>query len=135
MTQAGAPLGRVVAGIAAGVFAWFAIATVGDLLLRASWRGYADVHAAMTFSLQMLAARLLLGALSSIGAGLVLTWITRAGGSAAYILGGLLVVLFVPAHYGLWDKFPIWYHVVFLGSLLPLVVVGARIVPPRMPNS
>jgi hypothetical protein len=27
----------------------------------------------------------------------------------------------------LWDKFPIWYHIVFLGSLFPLVLLGAKL--------
>jgi len=27
----------------------------------------------------------------------------------------------------LWDKFPLWYHLTFLLSLVPLTYVGARI--------
>jgi hypothetical protein len=37
--------------------------------------------------------------------------------------------LFVPVHVGLWATFPVWYHLLFLGSLVPLVLAGARVVP------
>jgi hypothetical protein len=40
-------------------------------------------------------------------------------------LGILLTVLFIPIHYNLWDKFPLWYHAAFLVSLLPLTMLGA----------
>jgi hypothetical protein len=43
----------------------------------------------------------------------------------------LLLALFVPFHLGLWARFPVWYHIVFLGSLVPLVVLGAKLFSPR----
>src|SRR5262245_13976269 len=45
--------------------------------------------------------------------------------SAVMGLGILLTVLFIPIHYNLWDKFPLWYHAAFLISLLPLTMLGA----------
>jgi hypothetical protein len=36
-----------------------------------------------------------------------------------------LLALFIPNHYLLWDKFPVWYHLTFLVSLLPLTLLGA----------
>jgi uncharacterized membrane protein len=68
----------------------------------------------------MMAARLVLGALSSVCAGFVVAWITRSRGTAAKVLGIVLIAMF-----GLWDKFPIWYHMIFLVSLLPLTLAGA----------
>jgi hypothetical protein len=43
----------------------------------------------------------------------------------------LLLALFVPVHVGLWAKFPLWYHVVFLGSLIPLVLLGGKLLESR----
>jgi hypothetical protein len=37
-------------------------------------------------------------------------------------------VLFIPIHIQLWDKFPIWYHLFFLVSLVPLSILGGRLV-------
>ena len=42
------------------------------------------------------------------------------------VTGALLLVMFIPQHISLWDKFPIWYHLTFLTSLVPLAVVGGR---------
>ena len=85
----------------------------------------------MTFTLAMVVARLLLGAISSVCAGLAAAWITKGNGVAAKILGIVVTTMFVPVHYSLWNKFPIWYHVIFLASLFPLTVLGARLLGHR----
>jgi hypothetical protein len=43
-------------------------------------------------------------------------WLTR-----------LLLLIFIPEHISFWDKFPIWYYLTFLTSLVPLALVGGRI--------
>jgi hypothetical protein len=37
----------------------------------------------------------------------------------AWWLGILMLLIFVPIDYGLWDKFPVWYHLTFLLTLAP----------------
>ena len=118
---------RAVAGVCAGLIVWFVVATVLNLLLRVSWPGYAESEMSFTFTLGMLLTRLVLGVLSSLCAGFVATWITKGYAIGATVLGIVLIVVFIPIHYGLWDKFPVWYHVIFLGSLLPLTLLGARL--------
>ena len=120
-------MARGIAGVVVGLVAWILVATVLNLLLRIAWPGYADAESPMTFTLAMLAARLLLGAISSICAGLVLAWIAKRAGRAAVVLGVVLTAMFIPVHYRLWDRFPIWYHLVFLASLMPLALLGARL--------
>lgn len=46
---------------------------------------------------------------------------------ALLIPGVLLLLAFIPQHIMLWDKFPLWYHLTFLLSLVPLTYAGARI--------
>jgi hypothetical protein len=41
------------------------------------------------------------------------------------VLVALLLVFFVPIHAMLWDKFPAWYHLVFLASLVGFTWLGA----------
>ena len=41
--------------------------------------------------------------------------------------GVLLLVVFIPQHVMLWDKFPVWYHLTFLASLVPLAYLGGKI--------
>ena len=48
---------------------------------------------------------------------------------AALVAGALLLVAFIPQHIMLWDRFPVWYHMTFLLSLVPLTYAGGRIPP------
>jgi hypothetical protein len=84
----------------------------------------------MTFTLPMLFARLAISALATITAGVV-TAVIRRSLLARLIPGALLLVVFIPVHLMFWDKFPVWYHLTFLGSLVPLTYVGGKIVEGR----
>jgi hypothetical protein len=122
---------RIALAIATGFILWFAVATVGNLAIRWLLPGYAEVEKAMTFSLAMLAARLAVGGVASLAAGALCVVAGGGARAAVYLLAVLLLVLFVPVHVGLWARFPMWYHVIFLGTLVPLVVLGARLRGPR----
>ena len=116
---------RGIGGIAGGLFAWVLVATIGNRVLRAAWPGYAAVEVAMNFTLAMLLLRLLLGALSSLCAGFFAAWIAKGNRVAVTVLAGLLLVAFIPVHYTLWERFPVWYHLTFLLSLVAATVLGA----------
>jgi hypothetical protein len=118
---------RAIAAVIAAFVSWFVIATIGNRVLRLTWPDYAQVERAMNFTLAMLLARLVLGTLSSLGAGFVVAWISRSNRVAALSLVGLLLVLFVPQHYMLWPRFPVWYHLVFLASLIVIPLLGAKL--------
>jgi hypothetical protein len=112
-------------GVVAGLVVWMLLASVAGLILRAAWPEYAAVASSMAFTLPMKVARLSIGALATLAAGLLTAVITRSTG-AALLLGALLLLLFIPQHVMLWNKFPVWYHLTFLSSLVPLSYVGGR---------
>jgi hypothetical protein len=118
---------RIVLAIAAGFIVWFAVATVGNMAIRWFLPDYAQVEKAMDFSLGMLLARLVLGAAASLAAGAACAAVGRSSRVALYLFSILLLALFIPVHVNLWAKFPLWYHAVFLVSLIPLVTLGARL--------
>ena len=120
-------MARGIAGVAGGLIAWIVAATLGNFVLRFALPGYAEVEKAMSFTLAMLAGRLVVGALSSLCAGLTVAWITRRNDRVGVILTGILVVLFIPVHYHLWSTFPLWYHLAFFASLVIMTVAGARL--------
>jgi hypothetical protein len=122
---------RALGAVLTGVIAWFAVATLLNLLLRVMLPGYAAVEPAMTFTLAMQVARLALGLLSSICAGAACAAVAHSSSRAPQFLAGLMLVLFLPVHYGLWAKFPVWYHLFFLITLAPAVLLGAALVRPR----
>jgi hypothetical protein len=117
--------------VIAGFLIWFAAATLGNLLVRVLMPGYIAAEPVMAFTLPMLLARLAVGALSSIVAGLACARIAGRSRKPGYILALIMVVFFLPVHYALLATFPIWYHVVFLGTLAPLIIAGAVLAAPR----
>jgi len=118
---------RSIAGVAGGLVVWMLVATLGNLALRFRWPGYADVEKEMTFTLAMLVGRLVLGAVSSLCAGATVAWITKRDARVVAIFAAVLFALFVPVHYNLWGKFPVWYHIVFLASLVVMPLLGAAL--------
>jgi hypothetical protein len=127
----GGVMTRKVVGCVLGLVAWFVVATVLDRTLRAAWPAYAAVWKVFAFSLSMLVARLVVGAASTVAAGSTVAWIAQRHFPSAVATGLLLLAFFVPTHATIWDRFPVWYHLLFLGSLLPLTVFGAQLVGAR----
>ena len=118
---------KTIGAAIAALVTWFFVATVLNLALRASWPHYHEAETAFNFTLAMKLARLVLGAASSLGAGFVAAWIGKGRMRAATLTGIVLLGLFIPNHYLLWNKFPVWYHLTFLVSLLPLILLGAAL--------
>jgi hypothetical protein len=87
------------------VIAWFLIANVGNHVLRVTWPGYSEVEVARTFTVGMLTARLLLGAICSLCAGFIAAWVTNRSMLAIKSLAGLLLIMFLPV-ITLWERFP-----------------------------
>ena len=121
---------RSIAAVVGGLVAWWVVATVADFAVRALIPGYADVEHAMTytFTLNMQVARLVSGALASFVAGWVAARIARGDRRAGWWLVIALLALFIPVHCGLWDRFPLWYHLIFLASLVGATLAGAALV-------
>jgi hypothetical protein len=117
---------RPIGGVVAGIVAWIVIVTVLNLGLRYGLPGYAAVEKAMNFTFAMMIARLSISAVSSLASGYVAGWISK-GGWAPWISGMFLLAMFLPEHYSIWSRFPIWYHLTFLISLPLLSVVGGTL--------
>ena len=121
---------RTVAAVLGGFVTWWVVATIANFAVRALIPGYADVEHAMTytFTLNMQVARLVSGALASLVAGWVAARIARGDRRAGWWLVVALLALFIPVHYQLWDHFPVWYHLIFLASLVVATLAGAALV-------
>jgi hypothetical protein len=119
---------RLIAAVVGGFVAWWVAATVANFAVRALIPGYSDVERAMTFTLDMQVARLVSGALASFVAGWVTARIARGNRRAVWALVIALLALFIPVHYQLWDRFPPWYHLVFLASLVVATLAGGALV-------
>jgi hypothetical protein len=115
---------RAILGVVAGLLAFAAAAAVAGIVMRGAWPDYARVADAMTFTLPMMLARLSIGAAATIVAGWVTAVISRPSTLVRLAPGLLLLAAFIPEHITLWEKFPVWYHLTFLLSLIPLTYLG-----------
>jgi hypothetical protein len=114
---------RAILAFLAGLVTWLLVVSVLDRGLRSALAGYAVAEPKMTFTLGMMAARLTIAAVSSVIAGAVAGWISPR--RVAWVMGAVLLALFIPEHVRLWNAFPLWYHLTFLVTLVPLVVLGS----------
>jgi hypothetical protein len=118
---------RAVLGFAAGLVVWILVISVLNRVLRVALAGYAAAEPTMSFTLGMLVSRLVIAALTALVAGAIATWIAPASRRMPVLLGATLLAAFLPVHLRLWGLFPFWYHLVFLGTLVPLIVLGSRL--------
>jgi hypothetical protein len=117
---------RRIGAVIAALVVWVVVVSVGHRLVCVFWPAYAAATPVLILTLPMKLTRLALGAMSTLIAGAVarrlspVRWLPVA-------LGCVLLVMFLPEHYRLWNRFPVWYHLTFLCSLIPLAVLGARL--------
>jgi hypothetical protein len=118
---------RAVAAFITGLFTWVLVISLINRMLRLALTGYAAAEPLLTFTLGMMAARLTMAAVTSLIAGAVVGLIAPTNKRVPWVLGTLLLIVFIPIHVHVWDAFPIWYHLTFLIPLAPLTVLGARL--------
>jgi hypothetical protein len=121
---------RSVLACLAGLLTWIVVVMVINSGLRLSLPNYTAAEQTLQFTLGMKWARLLMAIVTSVGAGAVTGWIPRSGRWAPLIVGSVVLAMFVPVHLAIWSKFPAWYHLTFLLTIIPAVLVGA-LLPPR----
>jgi len=118
---------RAILAFVAAALAWVLVVSLIDRGLRLFLDGYAVAEPDMAFTLGMMVARLVMAAVTSLIAGAVAAAIAPGNTRVPWLLGALLLVLFLPSHLMLWSRFPVWYHLTFLLTLVPLVVLGSRL--------
>ncbi len=116
-------MARGILGAVAGLLVWATVATLAGIVMRGTWADYARVADTMTFTLPMMIARLTIGAVATLAGGRVAATIGRSM-LTRLAPGILLLLVFIPEHITLWQKFPVWYHLTFLLSLVPLTYLG-----------
>jgi hypothetical protein len=116
---------RTFLAVAGGLAAWMVVATVLNIGLRVSIPGYIQAEPLLAFTLTMKIARLSLAVIAGLSAGAVVRSIAPSSKGAPWIVGLVMLLLFLPVHIQIWPRLPIWYHLFFLITLAPLVPLGA----------
>jgi len=118
---------RKIGAVIAALLVWTIVVTILNYGLRYGLPGYAAVEKAMTFTVEMMWARLGISFVATLSAGLVTALIARDKSRWPLITGIVLLAIFIPVHLGIWEHFPLWYHFTFLPSLPILSMVGGRL--------
>lgn len=126
---------RTIGALVAGFVVWGVVATLINFGLRAGLPGYHLAEPTMSFTLGMKVGRLILAALASLAAGATAGFIAPSKKGVPWVLGCIILALFIPVHIQLWAKFPVWYHLTFLLTLVPLVALGAALTRNRSSKS
>jgi len=116
---------RSILACLAGLLTWIVVVTVINRLLRLSLPNYTAAEQTLQFTLGMKWARLLMAIVTSLVAGAITRWISPSSRWAPLIVGSVVLAMFVPLHIAIWSKFPVWYHLTFLLTIIPAVLVGA----------
>ena len=116
---------RSILACLAGLLTWIVVVTVINRVLRLSLPNYTAAEQTLQFTLGMKWARLLMAIVTSLVAGAVTRWISPSSRWAPLIVGSVVLAMFVPLHIAIWSKFPVWYHLTFLLTIIPAVLVGA----------
>ena len=122
---------RSILACLAGLLTWAVVVTVINRVLRLSLSNYTAAEHTLQFTLGMKWARLLMAIVTSLVAGAVTRRISPSSRWAPLIVGSVVLATFVPAHIALWSKFPAWYHLTFLLTIIPAVLVGALLTTRR----
>ena len=115
---------RSILALFLGAVAWVLVVSLLDRVLRVTIAGYLEAEPKFAFTLSMMLARLLIGALSSLAAGALAGWVERPATWAPWAAGAVFLALFIPEHVKLWQVLPVWYHLTFLLTLVPLFGLG-----------
>jgi hypothetical protein len=122
---------RSILGCVAGLVTWIVVVTVINRMLRLSIPNYTAAEHTLQFTLAMKWARLLMAIVTSVVAGIVTASVSRSRRWAPLIVGTVVLAMFVPLHIAIWSKFPVWYHLTFLLTIIPAVLVGGLLVARR----
>lgn len=116
---------RSILAFLAGLVVWVLVAALLNRGVRMALPGYAAAEPLLTFTLAMKLSRIVLAAVASVAAGAVIAAIAPRSRRVPMVFGIVVLAAFLPEHIHLWEKFPAWYHLTFLLTLVPLVMLGA----------
>lgn len=128
---------RIALGVVGGFIGWVLVWFVSEKGLSAIWPAF-GVHqrafeeavkngGQFTADTTMLLTHIVTGSIVSVMAGALAALIAE-NSKAPMVVGILLLLLGVMKAVMSWQHVPLWYHVVFTAMLLPMAIVGGRLI-------
>jgi hypothetical protein len=120
-------MGRIILGVIVGFIVWSILWVGSSEILMVASTDYAKSMETMNFSSGMLIFSLIRSFICSIAAGFVAVLLAKEFFKTTLGLGILLLVFGIFVQIGVWDKIPVWYHLIFLALLIPLTMLGGNL--------
>jgi hypothetical protein len=129
---------RIVLGIVAGFFAWVIVWVGIEKILSAIWPAF-GVHqrafegaikngGQFTADMTMLLTHIVMGSIVSVMAGGLAALIAGENSRAPLFVGILLLAMGIAKAVMSWQYVPLWYHVIFTAILLPMAILGGKLI-------
>ena len=129
---------RIVLGVIAGFFAWLIVWVGSEKILSAIWPEFGahqrEFEEAIknggqfTADTTMLLTHIVLGSIVSVMSGSLAAVIAGENTRAPLVLGFVLLALGILKAVMSWPYVPIWYHVIFTAILLPMAIMGGKLI-------
>jgi len=129
---------RIVLGVIAGFVSWLIVWVGSEKILSAIWPAF-GVHqrafeeaikngGQFTADTTMLLTHIVLSSIVSVMAGSLAAVIAGENSRAPLVLGFMLLALGILKAVMSWPYVPIWYHIIFTGILLPMAIMGGKLI-------
>jgi len=129
---------RIVLGVIGGFIAWLIVWVGSEKIISAIWPAF-GVHqkafeeaikngGPFTAETTMLLTHIVLGSVVSVLAGILAALIAGENARAPMFVGILLLLMGIMKAVMSWQYVPLWYHVIFTAILLPMTVVGGKLI-------
>ncbi len=119
---------RFLGAVVAGAATWPLVLGTGFVVLRASWPEYVAAQPEKSYTLAMLFCRLVIYSSAIVATSAVAGGVARSE-RMAWFSGAVILAFAIPPHLypgSVWSDYPVWYHLLFLASILPLSWLGGR---------
>jgi hypothetical protein len=129
---------RIALGVVAGFFAWLIVWVGVEKILSAIWPAFGTHQRAFeeaikkggqfTADTTMLLTHIVVSSIVSLMAGSLAALIARENIRAPVIVGSLLLAMGLLKAVMSWPHVPIWYHIIFTAILLPMAILGGKLI-------
>src|SRR5207247_6317952 len=129
---------RIALGVIAGFIAWLVVWIVSEKVIGAIWPAF-GVHqkafeeavkngGSFTGETGPLLTHIVMGTIVSLMAGALAALIAGENSRAPLAVGIVLLLMGVMKAVMSWRYVPIWYQVIFTAMLLPMAIVGGKLI-------
>lgn len=129
---------RIVLSVIAGFVSWLIVWVGIEKILSAIWPAFGAHQRAFeevvkngghfTADTTMLLTHIVIGSIVSMMSGSLAALIAGEKTRAPLVVGCLLLALGILKAVMSWPYVPIWYHVIFTAILLPMAIVGGKLI-------